>query len=155
MEIRQRLVDGTSINDVCSEYSLSFKELMDMFKFEFKKKSSNSLEYIYKNFCKYTIKKKIEGKGTFIFGSYYDLNDAIKVRNELIACDWNVNPDDYLGDRYIARKNEYYWVFMPKTNEYLKKFKTLDEARAFRDSIDKSIVYRFKDELNEIMEGVE
>ena len=132
MEIRQRLVDGASINDVCREYGLSFKELMDMLRFKSKKKSSNSLKYIQKNFWKYTIKKKIEGKGTLRFGFYYDLNEAIKVRNELIACDWNVNPDDYLGDTYITRKDEYYWVTMP-TNEYLKKFKTLDEAREFRD----------------------
>lgn len=132
-EIQQEFSLGASIEEVCHKYKLSFGELMREFKS--KPKRPIQLKYIRKSFWKYNITKRIEGKGMLVFGSYYDLNEAIKVRDELVALDWNADPDDYLGDTYIARKDEYYWVTMPKTNEYLEKFKTLDEAREFKDKL--------------------
>lgn len=66
-------------NKVCGELGLNRKP---------KKEKSN--EHIVKHLDEWVIYKKINGKKVF-FGSYMDLDVAIKVRDELIKCNWDKN----------------------------------------------------------------
>lgn len=66
-------------NKVCNELGLQRKP-----------KKEKSREYIVKNLDDWVIRKNINGKKV-VFGSYSDLEIAMKVRDELVKCNWDKN----------------------------------------------------------------
>lgn len=83
--------------DLMKKYSLGrtkYNSLRDMVCDELglkgKPKKEKSRANIVRNLDDWVIRKKINGKRVF-FGSYKDLEIAIKVRDELIKCNWDKN----------------------------------------------------------------
>lgn len=80
-----------SLEEICSKYNLSFKELVDIankdlytymeegdkYKFITKKKKGG-----------FVVQKYLDGSNNY-FGTYYSFDDALIVRDELIKEDWN------------------------------------------------------------------
>lgn len=96
-QIRNDLKNGSTLDEVCNKYSLTFKELLEVFKSDFhsyskprkskkKRTSSTGKKHIYERGSarSYWIQK--EGK---YYGHYKTLDDAVAVRNGLILNDWN------------------------------------------------------------------
>ena len=91
-EIRQDLKDGMTINDVCTKYQLTFKQLMrlfngDRYKATTKESISTTGElYISRVGNRYIIRRCKKH-----YGTYKTLEDAVKVRNHLIFNGWYKN----------------------------------------------------------------
>jgi N-glycosylase/DNA lyase len=73
-----------SIEELVKKYDLSFKEL-----FELSKQIDVEDKYIIENVSgSYSVSKSVNGVSEY-FGSYMDKEEAIKVRDELIKCNWD------------------------------------------------------------------
>lgn len=101
-QIRNDLKNGSTINEVCNKYNLTFKELLKIFKSDFhsyskpraskRHKSSTGVKYVYKKKAqKYWIQK-----GSQFYGYYKTLSDAVAVRNGLVLNDWNKDELDMI-----------------------------------------------------------
>jgi len=87
-EIQEDLKSGTTIAEVCSKNDITFKELCQMFHGYAKKGRPLGLPmYICRDKRKYMIRKKIKGKEKY-YGTYDTIEDAVKVRNELMKYGW-------------------------------------------------------------------
>ena len=96
-KIRNELKGGSTIDEVCNKYNLTFKELLKVFKSDFhsyskprtpkkKRKSSTGVKYVY---MRGNVKRYWIQKGGEYYGHYKTLSDAVAVRNGLILNDWN------------------------------------------------------------------
>ena len=85
-EIRTKLRNGTSIEQVCDSYDLTFNALFQLMKNKDKtiKKFTNSSLYIQEKNGKYILRKC-----NVNYGYYYTLEDAKKVRDYFIFNGWN------------------------------------------------------------------
>ena len=95
-EIRSRLLHGATIDTICHDYNITFKQLITkMSRLGREKKPAPSKThtgqiYIVTNRSgRYIVRKK--GK---YYGSYRSLNDAVKVRDYFLRNGWNVNKVD-------------------------------------------------------------
>lgn len=85
-EIRSKLQQGKTINEVCKEYQLTFKQLFRMLNGGVVGASvspTTEALYITKSGERYVLIKN----GTY-YGTYYCLEDAIKVRDYFIYNGW-------------------------------------------------------------------
>ena len=135
--IRHDLKNGLSINEVCEKYNLTFKELYAQLKHKPKdKESCDNEKHIYLVRTRYFILKG--GDSTKNYGSYFNLEEAIRVRDELVSQEWNVDPNDYLGDKYISIKDKNFKISKSwgkhKTVVY-GEYRSLEDARKVRDAL--------------------
>ena len=84
-KIRQQLQNGTTIQEVCQQYHISFKELCNLFLSRgcTTDKSSTGKLYISFNQGRYILRKN----GVH-YGSYRSLDDAVLVRDYMIMNGW-------------------------------------------------------------------
>ena len=86
-QIRQQLQNGKTIQEVCKEYHLTFKELCQLFLQGKYKRTTNEHTtgklYITSDGKRYILRK--DGNH---FGSYNSLDDAVKVRDYMIMNGW-------------------------------------------------------------------
>ena len=88
-EIRSRLKNGETIEKVCQEYNLSFSELVNLMKTKaneegYKPTPSTGHLYVSERYGKFFIRK-----GTVYYGTYYSLEDALKVRDYFMFSRWD------------------------------------------------------------------
>ena len=109
-KIRQQLQKGTTIQEVCTNYNLTFKELVNIFRKDIhtnvnKERVERFYIYPYRDSNRelWTIQKNKR-----YFGLYSTLDDAIKVRDCLIKRGWNKKELDCicqkLGVTRLVRK---------------------------------------------------
>ena len=136
-EIEQALRNGLTIDEVCEKYKVSFK---DLFKICNKKKITpfNQVsDYVYRFGTRYIIQKSIDNRQTK-FGSWIKLEEALKIRDELKEKNWEVDPLDYLGDKYISMRDNHYKItksFGRFNTKSYGTYRTLDDARKVRDCL--------------------
>jgi hypothetical protein len=142
-EIRNKLQEGYTIDNICSEYDLTFEEvlkMMDAFK-DVEDNQSNDSLYISKSRDKFKIRKC-----NVNYGSYNSLEDAKRVRDYLIHHNWIVNDLDTICNLLkverckkdytnIRHKNGRYYVMGSEDDEYklFGTYETLDDAVKIRD----------------------
>ena len=108
--IQKDLKNGLSIQEVCTNYNLTFKELVNIFRKDIHTnvhKKRGEMFYIY--LFRYSNKELlIIQKNKMYFGLYSTLDDAIKVRDCLIKRGWNKKELDCicqkLGVTRLVRK---------------------------------------------------
>ena len=97
-------------------------------------------KYIYKLNNKYHVRKSINGK-TEYFGRYDTFEEARKIRDKLMAFNWNKSCIQDLLDekdkvknyyKHIRKNHRYYAVSGPK-DKYMGQAKTIEEALYYRD----------------------
>ena len=109
-EIQKDLKKGLSIQEVCTNYNLTFKELVNIFRKDIptnvnKERVERFYIYPYRDSNRelWTIQKN-----KIYFGLYSTLDDAIKVRDCLIKRGWNKKELDCicqkLGVKRLVRK---------------------------------------------------
>ena len=116
LHFREDLRSGMSINEACSKYHCSFEEAFkNMSNHRRKpkrvkkvKKVKNPIQYTPKKYIGcletgsgdkyYTIRKSIKGT-TKVFGTYCSLDDALRVRDELIRIGWKQRSVDAICER--------------------------------------------------------
>ena len=78
-----------SIEDICTKYNITFKELVEQSMQNNLRVSGDKSAYkfIYQKEHGYVIQKTIKTKYQY-FGTYDSLEDARKVRDKLIDCNW-------------------------------------------------------------------
>ena len=137
--IQEELKQGATIAEVCNKHHLTFKELVDeMTNLPYKrgKTLKSTPQYIYRYHKRYLIGKIVNGVWTR-FGTYESIEEAVKVRDELIKNDWLVGDSHVLGDSYIYPSGKHYKI-RKRINgvfKYLGSFKTLEDARKVRDKL--------------------
>lgn len=118
VQIRKELQNGKSIEEVCNNHKISFKELCaachgyvrkEINKDNFQSKDGE--KYIFCRNNRYAVKKHVRGKGR-IFGTYNSLEDAILVRDALIKDGWHQTHVDRICSevgviRRSGHKNEH------------------------------------------------
>ena len=95
-EIRSKLQHGKTINEVCKEYHLTFQQLFQMLNGGVVGASvsqTTGVLYITKSGERYVLIKN----GTY-YGTYYCLEDAIKVRDYFIYNGWRKDKVDKVCD---------------------------------------------------------
>ena len=135
--IRHDLKNGLSISEVCEKYNLTFKELYAELKHKPQdKEDCDNEKHIYLIRTRYFILKG--GDYTKNYGSYFSLEEAIRVRDELVSLEWNVDSNDYLGDKYITCKEKNFKISKSwgkhKTVVY-GEYRSLEDARKVRDAL--------------------
>ena len=84
-EIREKLQDGCSIDEVCREYNLTFKGLVTlMHGYERRPEGVRTGEM----YIMYRRERFIIHRHNVHYGSYLTLEDALKVRNYMIYNGW-------------------------------------------------------------------
>ena len=141
-EIQNDLKKGLSIDEVCTKYNLTFLEIFKLMDKTKKPRTEHQAltRHIIKYCNRFIIVKTIDSK-QIVFGSYYDLQEAIQTRDELVRKNWNVNRDEYLGDMYITlRKNRYVVTKNKKRGKtiFFGAYSTLRDARKVRDELVKA-----------------
>ena len=136
-EIKTELRNGMTINKVCKKYRITFAELFKILnKPEYTHYQNQISKYVYKVGNRYIIQKSVANRQTK-FGSWIKLEEALKIRDELEEKNWEVDPLDYLGDKYISMKDNHYKItksFGRFTKSY-GTYRTLDDARKVRDCL--------------------
>lgn len=137
IEIQKDLQKGLTIGEVCNKYKMSFKDIFKLIKSqntEGKYESSEKNIYRYNN--RWTIIRKINHKRT-VFGRYIDFEEAKKVKNELERLNWQVNPEDYMGDKYIHKENKAYKIVKHNGERTVRygTYHNLKTARKVRDKL--------------------
>ena len=86
-KIRQQLQNGTTIQEVCQQYQLTFKELCQLFLSGRYSRTTNesSTGNLYVSFDQH---RYILRKNGVNYGSYQSLDDALKVRDYMIMNGW-------------------------------------------------------------------
>lgn len=138
-KVRTELKEGATIEETCCKYGLSFQELCEFLKrpnFIPYRKIISDENYIYAVGQRYEVSKTVNGE-KYTYGAYHNLDDAIKVRDELISLRWRVNPDDYIGDMFIYPRNAGWEVQKTIKNKtiHFGFFYNLDDARLVRDAL--------------------
>ena len=104
-EITRDLQSGMSLEETLIKHNTNLKILFQKEKEGF----YEVMKYIEKRGNHYYIKKKIMNR-TYYFGTYATLEDAQRVRDQLMLCDWKQNQVDRicrgLGVERIISKNE-------------------------------------------------
>lgn len=137
IEIQKDLQKGLTIAEVCNKYKMSFKDIFKLIKSQNTEgiyESSEKNIYRYNN--RWTIIRKVNHKKT-VFGSYIDFEEAKKVKNELERLNWQVNPEDYMGDKYIHRENRAFRIlkYNGKRRVRYGTYNNLKTARKVRDKL--------------------
>lgn len=105
-EITEDLRKGMSLEDCLIKHNTN---LQILFETNLETHQTNSHKYIENRGKRFSIKKKIN-KRTCYFGSYSSLEDAQKVRDELIRTGWQQNKVnricEYLEVKRIISKND-------------------------------------------------
>ena len=88
-EIRSKLKNGTTINQVCTEYKISFKTLVRLMSrlgrdYETPQDTNTGELYITYKRGRFNV-----NKGNTYFGGYYTLDDAVRVRDWFIFHRWD------------------------------------------------------------------
>jgi len=84
-KIRQQLQNGTTIQEVCQQYHISFKELCNLFLSRGCTTDKSSTGKLY---VSYDGHRFILRKNNGYYGSYQSLDDALKVRDYMIMNGW-------------------------------------------------------------------
>ena len=138
MDVRTELKNGMTIDEACKKYHVTFSELVDSLKNSESYYTTINYRYISKNNSRYIIQKSINNKSV-IFGSYFDLEDAIEVRDQLIKLDWNVDKNDFLGDMYIVKTLKGGFRVVKGRGKYKNAhygiYESLTDARKVRDCL--------------------
>lgn len=137
IEIQKDFQKGLTIKEVCNKYKMSFKDIVKLIRSQNPQGTYESSEkYIYKYNNRWTIIRKINQKRT-VFGSYIDFKEAKKVKNELEQLNWQVNPQDYLGDRYIHKEHKAYKIIKHNGKKSIRygTYHDLKTARKVRDML--------------------
>lgn len=95
-EIRSKLQQGKTINEVCKEYHLTFQQLFQMLNGGVVGASvsqTTGVLYITKSGERYVLRKDDKH-----YGTYYSLEDAIKVRDYFIYNGWRKDKVDKVCD---------------------------------------------------------
>ena len=113
--IREDLLNGMSIEDVCTKHKTNLKDLFTTFH-GYQRKQTNRINrrntkrpnrYIFIRNDTYAVRKKINGK-TRIFGTYNSLEDAKMVRDTLEDEGWKQRSvDDICRRLNIQRRKGY------------------------------------------------
>lgn len=152
--LRRELKEGATIEETCIKHNLKFGELCTILMTAHGKKIPDPNEdYIFVVGNRYGV-CNVVNDGNIYFGTYINLADAIQVRNELVDRNWEVNPDNYLGDKFIYYRYGSYGIvktFKNKSQHY-GFYYTLPDARMVRDELikckwDKSELERICNEL--------
>ena len=98
-KIRDDLRNGKSIDDVCRDYNISFKNVVEMMKEPEYVKKMLPENIIMKNRM-YSVCNVIDGEIVF-FGRFRTLHQAKAVLEKLVASDWSLRPYEYLGMMHI------------------------------------------------------
>ena len=108
LEFQKDLQNGLSIDEACSKHDVSFGEAVLGFNHLQKRnkskkkgkkvKCSTPSKYIFQRDDRFTIRKTIKSK-TMIFGTYNSLEDAIRVRDELINIGWKQRSVDSICEQ--------------------------------------------------------
>lgn len=144
MEIKDKLKDGKSIDEICSEYNLSFKEVLDIVK---KNKWGNvpnkttTLLYISKSRGKYKLRKCNKN-----YGSYNSLEDAKKVRDYFMINGWDSEKLDDIcdklnvnrcvkGNKYIRERDGHFYLMGTEdgVHKLFGAYNSYEDARKVRD----------------------
>lgn len=79
-----------SIEEILNKYQLTFKEAFDICLMNFRN-NYGDYKYIYKTKDdNYSINKTVN-KQSMYYGTYKNLEDAIKARDKLLSVDWDIN----------------------------------------------------------------
>ena len=130
--------EGASIEEVCTNHNISFKELLDSIQGCSPRRVIECNErYICRQGVRYRVQRKLGGINLY-YGSYIHLEDAVRVRDELESLHWDVNPSDYIGDRFIYPKYKGYEI--NRSNRQFKgtwygKYSSIEDARRVRDCL--------------------
>ena len=95
-EIRSKLQQGKTINEVCKEYQLTFQQLFRMLNGGVVGASvspTTEALYLTKSGERYVLRKDDKH-----YGTYYSLEDAIKVRDYFIYNGWRKDKEDKVCD---------------------------------------------------------
>lgn len=136
-EIRNDLKNGKSIDDVCKDYNISFKDLMElMSEPEYLRKKKMLPEQIILKNHMYTICNIIKGKIVY-FGSFRTLHQAKEVLKRLEESNWSLRPRQYLGMSYIYSRNTGYQVKKNYGNghSWSRVFENKEDAIFVRDEL--------------------
>lgn len=108
LEFQKDLQNGLSIEEACSKHDVSFGEAVLGFnplqkrnknkKKGKKVKCSTPSKYIFQRDDSFTVRKNVKRK-TMVFGTYSSLEDAVKVRDELIRIGWKQRSVDSICER--------------------------------------------------------
>lgn len=138
---RTDLKEGMDIFDVCKKHNLSFSDLFYGLKKRknYKPVKSAPAKYIYHNGKRFIIRKRTgDDNRSHDFGSFFDLEEALSVRDKLILNDWIV-PDGelWLGDTYIRKTKDKFVVYkwLNGRNYYYGRYGSLMDARLVRDEL--------------------
>lgn len=92
-ELRSKLQSGMTIEEVCTEYQISFKDLVDLLKCDQYRTTNKPVVkgrlYITEHYGYYIVRKA----GVY-YGMYRTLSDAKKVRDWFITHRWDKNKVD-------------------------------------------------------------
>lgn len=136
--IKKELREGATIEETCQKHKLSFKELCNMLITSKGRETPVDPEedYIFVVGNRYGVCNIINDTNVY-FGTYINLIDAISARNELVNKNWEVNPDDYLGDKFIYYRNGSYGIIKTQNNQsqHFGYYYTLPDARMVRDEL--------------------
>ena len=137
LEIQKDLQKGLTITEVCRKYQISFKELFKFIKKQKQRRNYKSPEkHIFRYNNRWAIIKKINQK-RIVYGTYINVNEAKKVKNELEQLNWQVNPNDYKGDLYIQKEHNAYKITKSQGKKTIRygTYKDLETARKVRDML--------------------
>lgn len=137
VKIQKDFQNGLTISEVCNKYKISFKEIFKLIKSQNTQGKYESPEkYIYRYNNRWTIMRKINGKKV-IFGRYIDFKEAKTVKKELEQLNWQVNPNNYIGDKYIHKENRAYKIVrhMGRKTVRYGTYHDLKTARKVRDML--------------------
>lgn len=133
-EIIQNFRDGKTIQEVCQEKDLTLKQLFSIIR---KKQTKTLPKHISKSGKRYRIIRHIYNKTCKTYGSFDTLEEAVEIRNRLLATNWELPPREYMGMMYI-QKDKTSWKIQKQLNGKQKcvaRFKTMEDAINVRDML--------------------
>lgn len=133
-EIIQNFRDGKTIQEVCQEKGLTLKQLFSIIR---KKQTKTMPKYISRSGKRYRVIRYIEDKTCKTYGSFDTLEEAIEIRNRLLATNWELPPREYMGMMYI-QKDKTSWKIQKQLNgkqRCVARFKTMEDAINVRDML--------------------
>ena len=106
VEFQKDLQNGLTIDEACSKHDVNFGEaVLGLNPLQKKKKRngrkmvcSTPAKYIFQRDDTFTVRKNVKRK-TMVFGTYSSLEDAVKVRDELIRIGWKQRSVDSICER--------------------------------------------------------
>ena len=115
LEFRKDLQNGLSIAEACSKHDVSFGEVVlglnPLQKRKNRAKKARKVtwgtpaKYIFQRNDTFTIRKTVKSR-CMVFGTYSSLDDAIRVRDELIRIGWKRRSVDRICEQFGITRRE-------------------------------------------------